>query len=201
MTTVTIDLDAISERELKKLGGDLPQKTLLSAVKKAGVSASRKMRTEATRIVRDEKDLKLKEVRDKIKVTADTSGSAIGTMSWKITVDGTAIPIGDFKMRQLKKGVKFKANKGGWSMFKGAFIATMKNGHRGAFARKDRTGGSRVRYKDKDGNRQTKQLPIKELYTSGMSAAFKDSGARDRIYGAGHDEFVKTFVRIVSAKL
>jgi hypothetical protein len=195
-----MDLELMSKRELAKLTTSLSEKSLASAVKRAGISAARKMRTEAARKVREHKALPLSYVLKKV-VLKSQAGGSMGTMGWMITVNGSPIPISEFKMRQTKKGVKFKANRSGWSMFDGAFVATVGKGHRGAFTRANKGTSARKKYRGKDGKWNNSQLPIKQLYTSGLGASFKDAQSRNDVYQAGDEVFTKTFVRIIKSKM
>jgi len=152
------------------------------------------MRTEAAREVRKKKEVKLSAVRKRIELIRKGAGAYI------IRVDGTPLPIGSFRMRQLKRGVKFKANRAGWSTIRGIFIAKMKSGHVGAFSRGKTEQSPRATYKGPNG-KQHKHLPIKEMYTSGLSATFKDEAARDAVMKAGRDEYEKTFLRVIRSKM
>ena len=197
--TISLELDLRSERILEHIGKATP-KVMASAAKKAGVSALRKMKVETSRVIRSKKNLKVAKVKALIKGTV-LGGSTIDKMGWRITVDGAAIPIGSFPMRQLKGGVKFKANKTTWSSYRGAFIATLSSGHRGAFRRSGNRPSRRKKYRDTRGQVNKSELPIRELHTSGASSAFKEQRSVERVLNAGSDEFGITFIRIIKAKL
>lgn len=195
MTEISLDLSAETKRLLSQLG-PATKRAIETATKRASASSARRMRVEASREVRKKKAVKLSMAKKRIIIIRRGDDSHI------VRVDGSALPIGSFKMRQLVKGVKFQANKGAWSTYRGAFIATMKSGHRGAFKRGKTEKSPRARYRSQaSGKMNRKHLPIKELYTSGLSATFKDSGPRNVVMNAGRLEFEKTFVRNIRSKL
>lgn len=193
MTEITFDLSAESARLLSQVGS-ATKRAIDAATKRAGASAARKMRAEASRQVRKKKAIKLSAAKKRIQLIRKGAGAYL------IRVDGTPLPIGAFKMRQLLKGVKFQANRGSWSTYRGAFIAQMKSGHRGAFRRGKPEKSPRARYQS-DGGKQHKHLPIKELYTSGLSSTFKERAPREQVLIVGRIEFEKTFLRTIRSKL
>lgn len=197
--TITLKLDLKSRNLLERFASKA-QRSLVSASKKAGASALRKMKADTSRVIRAEKNLKVSKVKLLIK-SHTQNASVADKLGWRITVNGAAIPIGSFPMRQLKGGIKFKANKGSWGSYKGAFIATMKNGHRGAFTRTDKTNSRREKYRNTQGKKNKSQLPIKELHTSGASSAFKERHNVKRVLDVGGNEFESTFVRVIRSKL
>lgn len=199
-TMTSLKLDLKSKRLIERFAGQRTQRQLLSATKKAGASALRKMKAETSRVVRAEKNLKVSDVKPLIKGVT-TEASTADKMGWRITVDGAAIPIGSFPMRQLKGGVKFKANKASWSKYKGGFIAVMKSGHRGAFTRRKGETSRREKYRNTQGKKNKSQLPIKELHTSGLSSAFKSQSNVNKVLDVGSSEFEITFLRVIKAKL
>lgn len=189
----SLKLDRRSKRLLSEIGGAKIRRVILSATKKAGASALRKMKAETSRVIRSEKNLKVAKVKSLIK--GFSNASVI-----RVTVSGAAIPIGTFPMRQLKGGVKFKADKTSWSKYKGGFIAVTKRG-RGAFTRSDSATSRRKKYRDTRGQVNKSQLPIKELHTSGASSAFKSQSNVNKVLGAGSKEHEITFLRVIKAKL
>lgn len=193
---VTIELSKATERILSQFPA-LTKRALESAKNKAGSSAMRRMRTAVTRIVRDQKAVSLTYARKQVRAFKSDRGRS---PSWTVRVDGSPIPIGKFRMRQLRRGVKFQANRGTWSLYQGGFIATMKSGHKGAFARKSGVG-RRKRYTNTQGQRQTKQLPIKELYTSGLSASFKHEALQHKVRDIGVAEYERTLRRVLRSKM
>ena len=197
--TTTLKLDLPSKRLLSAIGGAKTNRALVSATKKAGFSALRKMKAETSRVIRSEKNLKVAKVKTLIKSKANIS-STVDKMGWRIRVSGAAIPIGTFPIRQLKGGIKFKANKSSWSTYKGAFVATVKRG-RAAFTRGDSTTSRRKKYRNTRGQVNKSQLPIKELHTSGASSSFKQQSNVDKVLDAGGNEFQSTFLRVIRSKL
>lgn len=104
----------------------------------------RSVNSEANRRIRGELALKAKDVRKAITVRRARRGSHEAA----IEVVGRAIPIVAYSAKQTKKGVTVKVKRAaGRKLLRGAFIATMRSGHRGVFyrdAKKDRLPISEV---------------------------------------------------------
>lgn len=88
---------------------------------------------------------------------------------------GRRIPIRDLSARQTKKGVTFRGPGGRRKLIPGAFVATMRSGHTGVFARKGRA-----------------RLPIRELRGPSLAGIWeREEGLVNSIlaYGQGilHD--------------
>jgi hypothetical protein len=197
---VTMRLDVASEALLKKLSGKHPERVIFSAARRGGSSALRKMRAQAVREVRKVKAVKVAAAKKRIKARNPVNATRLSSLTWSVHVDGHVMPIASFPIRQTRAGVKFKVNKSRWSLFAGAFIADVKSGHRGVFVRA-KSGTRRKRYRTKGGERNNKELPIKEQSTSGLASAFRSLGARDNVLEAGAKEFEKTFLRNVQRRL
>lgn len=77
---------------------------------------------------------------------------------------GTQIPIYKVKTKPVQKPLGVSINTGtGKRIIKHTFIARMQSGHVGVFKRTTKRGGRRVPYIDKQGQKQNKALPIREL--------------------------------------
>lgn len=189
-------LDAKSITLLQNLG-KRSEKEIFEAAKKAGISGARRMRTEASRQVRARKPIRVKDANKRITVLT-VFASRLEDLGWRVRVDGSPLPVGSFRPSQTGKGVRFTANKGARSTLPGAFLATMPNGHKGAFTRKR---GAKHKEKQVGSRLVRTQLPIQEMYTSGMASVFKDQSAADAVQNAGEREFTVTFSRLIRVRL
>lgn len=100
-------------------------------------------RTRVVRGVSSEVAAKQKDVREKIVINRASYADTTAT----VKVTGKRMPLIDFNATQTKAGVRYRlSKKGGRQLIRGAFIATMKSGHRGVYAREyaQRVGVSQV---------------------------------------------------------
>jgi len=130
MISVKVDLKGI----LPLTGGRL-QKALVRALRKAGQTALRDMRAEASKIVRAERPLKRKVIRDALRMVK-SKGANLDDLSWSLLVSGKTAHLSDYPHRQTRKGVSVQVETGKRILFKSAFIATMHSGHQGVFLRR-----------------------------------------------------------------
>lgn len=176
--------------DLSKLGDwkANQEKHVITSAKRAGVDALRAMRAEASRQIRKTKNLKVSAIGKRI-----TTSVHKGSLAWTVRASGESMPIGAFGgirqigmgRRRVKKrkdgsrrgGVMVEINKGSRKFIPGAFIATMKSGHKGVFRRE----------------RRKTRLPINELFTTTVADAFKD--ATPFIAARGQEVFMRAFQR------
>lgn len=107
-------------------------------------------KTAATKAIREEYNIKQRDLASKIRTEIDPS-----RLQAAITVSGRNIPLLQFGARQTKKGVTLQIKKGSRKVLRSSFISTMRSGHQGVFSRTTR-----------------KRLPIKELYSLGAAQMF-----------------------------
>jgi len=155
------------------LSGKALRVETLRAAKRAGSSALRAARAQASREVRTRKALRLAVVNKALRVQADVTD-----LEWRLTISGAGIPLAAYPHRQTAKGVSVRVNRGGAKLIQSAFLATMRSGHRGVFARSGEL-----------------RLPIKELYASRVVDVFGDPGAVDAVLGRADVVFRTTFAR------
>jgi hypothetical protein len=173
---VTIELTEASKRLLAEFPAK-SQAALLTAYRRAGSSATRKMRAEANRQVRQTRVIKHAKLAQLIMARVQP-GATIEGSAFSVTVDGSPIPVSKLPHRQLKMGVRFMVRKGQPSKIRGAFVATLKSGHVGVFKRKDK-----------------ERLPVDAMFTTGIASTFKDDGPREAVEQAGAREFESTLLR------
>jgi hypothetical protein len=161
-----------------------PMKAALRrALKKAGATALRDMRSEGSKRVRKMKRIKASYVRRAITMRP-AKGSQISDMEWRIDVDGKPVPLSAYPSRQTKKGVTVEVNRGKRTLLKGAFKVRTKSGHTGVFLRRGKA-----------------RLPIDEQRGSRPVDALLHKGEADAVAARGGKSFGETFVRVLPLEL
>lgn len=157
---------------------------LLSAVRRAGSEAVRAMRAESSRQVRARKRFKVAKVNGALPLDFPSSSAPLDRLVWRMRVSGEAMPLGTFPTRQTKRGVMVSVNKGASKLFPGAFIATMRSGHKGVFYR---TGKAR--------------LPIDEAFSTRVSDVFQNEGLIEAIQTHTQTVFARAIARLLPQEL
>ena len=174
---------SISTAELNALRAQRITPAISRAVRKASGNSVREMRTEASRIIRSRKALKLKHVR-KALVPRKARGRGLD-QSWGLDVSGKRTRLSDYPHRQVKAGVRVEVNKGSKALVRSAFVATMRgSGHKGIFVR-----------------RGARRLPIKELMSSRPVDVLRESGESERVAVRGARSFFSNLDRLLKAEL
>lgn len=163
--------------------GQRVEKAVARALSKAGRDALRSMKTLGAGAVRSRKQIKLNQVNKSLK-TVPPKTTDIEGMEWKLEVTDRPTPLIAFPARQTRKGVVVTVNRGAPKLVAGAFIATMRTGHRGVFVR---LGAAR--------------LPIKELYTSRVTDVFQDKEVSSLVLEAGSGILRQSFARLLPLEL
>jgi hypothetical protein len=105
-------------------------------------------------------------------------------MRWMMKVSGKPVPLAEYPVRATRQGVMVEVNKGKRKLVRGAFIRTMKSGHKGVFRRK----GAR-------------RLPLRELFTTRVSDVFNDAGFVPAVHTIAQNKFQTTFARLFAMNL
>lgn len=176
--SVKWDRSGIAALENSKLKGALKR-----ALRKAGATALRDMRSEATKRIRARKRIKVSYIRRALSL-GRPSGGDISSFAWSLNVSGERVPLIAYPHRQTKKGVSVEVNRGKRTLIKGAFIATMKSGHEGVFQRRGKG-----------------RLPIKELTGSRPVDALLHAGEADGVAARGGKSFEATFTRVLPLEI
>lgn len=165
---------------------------LKRALRKAGATALRDMRSEASKRIRARKRIKASYIRRALTL-ARPKGGEISDMSWAVNVSGQAVPLIAYphsmrKRRGIKgapiEDVVVEVNQGKRTLLKGAFIATMKSGHEGIFRRKGKA-----------------RLPIEELRGSRPVDALLHAGEAQGVADRGGKSFGETFQRVLPLEI
>jgi signal recognition particle subunit SEC65 len=156
---------------------------LKRALRKAGATALRDMRSEASKRIRARKRIKGRYIRRAMTLRR-AKGGEIADMEWAVELSGEPVPLVAYPHRQTKKGVSVEVNKGKRTLIAGSFVATMKSRHKGVFKRK---GAAR--------------LPIQELRGSRPVDALLHKGEADAVAERGGTSFSATFARVLPLEI
>jgi hypothetical protein len=156
---------------------------LRRALNKAGATALRDMRSEASKRIRARKRIKTRYITRAL-TQRRAKGSDIAGMEWAIDVSGEAVPLVAYPHRQTKKGVSVEVNRGKRTLVKGSFVQTMKSGHKGVFRRRGKA-----------------RLPIEELRGSRPVDALLHEGEADAVAERGGKSFEATFLRVLPLEI
>ncbi len=152
---------------------------LKRALRKAGATALRDMRSEASKRIRARKRIKTRYITRALTLRRPKGGD-IAAMAWAVDVSGEAVPLVAYPHRQTKKGVSVEVNRGKRTLIKGSFVATLKSGHAGVFKRRGKA-----------------RLPIAELRGSRPVDALLHEGEAQGVADRGGKSFGDTFARVL----
>ena len=162
-----------------------PMKAALKrALRKAGATTIRDMRSEASKRIRKLKRIKPRYIHRAMSLIRPSSGSDISSMQWGIRFSGEPVPLVAYPIRQTKKGVVAEVNPGKRTLIKHSFKATMGSGHQGVFRRRGKA-----------------RLPIEELRGSRPVDALLHKGEADAVAERGGESFGKTFTRVLPLEI
>ncbi len=155
------------------------KRAIIRALKKAGATALRDMRSEAVKRIRQRKRIKPRFISRALSLRRNRSGD-IASMAWAVDVSGDPVPLVAYPHRQTARGVSVEVNRGKRTLVKGAFVATMKSGHEGVFRRRGKA-----------------RLPIDELRGSRPVDALLHKGEAEGVAERGGRSFGDTFRRVL----
>ncbi len=194
-------------RDLSVWRGGKVESALLKALTKSGNDAARAMKAASGRSVRQRKRLKVARVNNGLPLLFPKASKDIGRLEWVMKIEGNAVPIADYPHSQTRKGVTVGVNNAGRKLIAGAFIATMRSGHRGVFVRaKSGAFGPMTkkqikRSKSKLGFFRVARLPIEEVFTTRISDVFNDSGMVPAVQARTQSVFAASFGRLLPIEL
>lgn len=169
---------------------------ILRALRKAGITALRDMRSEAVKRIRERKAIKPKYISRAI-TTKRAGGSDIDHMEWSVRLSGEPVPLVAYPLRKVKGktgrrgmgprspgGVSVEVNRGKRTIVRGAFVATMRSGHVGVFRRQSLS-----------------RLPIRELLGSRPVDALLHRGESEAVAARGGESLASTFARLLPLEI
>jgi hypothetical protein len=175
---VSIDV-AWDKRGILALKPGPLKRAVVRALRKAGSTALRDMRSAASKRIRQRKRIKSSYIGRALSLRR-SKGTDIAKMSWAVQVSGEPVPLVAYPHRQTKRGVSVEVNRGKRTLLKGAFVATMRSGHMGVFRR-----------------RAEARLPIDELRGSRPVDALLHEGEAQAVADRGRTSFAATFTRVL----
>jgi hypothetical protein len=155
------------------------KRAIIRALKKAGATALRDMRSEAVKRIRRRKRIKPRFISRALSLRRNRSGD-IASMAWAVDVSGDPVALVAYPHRQTSRGVSVEVNRGTRTLVKGAFVARMKSGHEGVFRRRGKA-----------------RLPIEELRGSRPVDALLHKGEAQGVAERGGKSFGETFRRVL----
>lgn len=159
------------------------KRALVRALRKAGATALRDMRSEASKRIRQRKRIKPRYITRALTLRR-AKGSDIAGMEWAVDVSGEPVPLVGYPHRQTKRGVSVEVNRGKRTLVKSSFVATMKSGHKGVFRR-----------------RGSARLPIQERRGSRALDALRHKGEAEGVAARGGKSFGETFTRVLPLEI
>ena len=169
-----------------ELAKNVEEKATVSALNRTATT----VRAAAVREIRKEyPGLKAGGIREELAITRATRAKLEATVSLR----GGRIPLIDFSARPTNKGVTVQVKRGR-KLIPHAFIATMKNGHKGVFVRSK--GGKPVQFRFGPGSRVAKRghdLAIAELTGISLPRAFVNRNVQVVLKRLARETFVKNF--------
>lgn len=179
MTTISV---TIKRADLDRWTADGQfERAVKDSLRKAGGDAVRAVRADSKRGVRRRKRMRARYLQNRaLPLQFPRRTAAISEMTWVMQVSGTPVPLGRYPARQTRKGVRVEVNRGKRVLLKGAFLATMKSGHRGVWMRE---GSGR--------------LPIDHALSSRVSDVAQDTGFAADVLRRGSVVLNKSFVRLL----
>lgn len=147
---------------------DLTGREFRSGVARAINHTAAKARTQASKEIRSEYRIRAKDLRPALTTTKASAQNIEG----RLVAKGKNLPLLAFGAKQNKRGVSVNVT-GQRKQIRSAFIATMRSGHKGVFARGHYKGGS-FRFRDKRIKTSGPDLPITELTTVAVPIAMQN---------------------------
>lgn len=131
---------------------------------------ARQAHTQMAREVAGSYAIKVGDAKKAIRVTRTAGRHSLTAV---LTAAGSRLPLMQFRARQTRRGVTVMVRRGERKLVRGAFVATMKSGHTGVFAR--------GRYGPGGFQPAKPRLPITELTTLSVPGALGQREIQQRI--------------------
>jgi len=165
--TLSIDVRSDLDRAVARLAVESKREVDLATVRALNRAAT-STRAEAARRIRAAYNIKVGTARDQMRIERANRNRLVA----EIVVSGRPIPLVEFAARQVRAGVTVQVKRGARKLRAGAFIATMRTGHRGVFERKGK-----------------RRLPIKELFSLSLPSMFTQKQIREAVERVALERF------------
>ena len=173
------------ERQLGAVLSGLSPVPLKRALRKAGTTALRDMKSETSKRARKRKRLKASQVKSVIDDAKPRGTTPIRSMRWRMSMRGQAVPLISYPHRQLKRGVSVSVNRGKRTRVRSAFIARTRSGRKQILRREP----------------GAKRLPILMLLGSRPVDAMLHAGEPDAVLVRGRNSFGRAWLRLLPMEL
>lgn len=169
---------SISTTELRELLATGTTAAIRRAMRKAGSTALRDMRSEASKRVRKRKRIRAQIVHRSL--VREARGRQLEDMEWALRVRNERVPLSAYPHRQVKKGVSVEVDRGVRKIVRSAFVATMESGHKGIWVR-----------------RGARSLPVRELLGSRPHDELLHDDGAEAVAARGARSLRDTFARLL----
>ena len=166
---LTIDVRADIERAVRSLT-EVQRKIVPTASSRALNKTAAQAKTQAARAIRDQYNISSRLIGRHIRLHRSTPA----TLTASVSAEGEKLPVVAFGARQTKRGVTVQIKRGARRLIRSAFLATLRSGHRGVFARGHYSGRGFVRRTRRVRPYPKPDLPITELFTVGVPQGFSN---------------------------
>ena len=157
-------------KAIRKLSYDLDRNNFRLAVSRALNHTIKKAKTSASREIKDQYNIRrVSDVKKSLRVNL----SSREILEAQLIATGSPMPLIAFRPRQIKKGVSVQVFRGQRKRIKKAFIATMRSGHTGVFAR-GRYSSDGFVFRYQRARPHGNDLPITELKTTSIPGALSN---------------------------
>lgn len=163
--------------KLDRICDDVREKAIVRAINKT----ADQVKVQASREIRDAGyNLKIAKIKQSITLRRASKTELVAVLK----ASGRPIGLINYGAREVKSGVSVQV-KNGRKIIRGAFKATMPNGHKGVFIRK----GSGHKKVVKSGKAVWHGLPIDELFGPSIPSAFMNKVVQDALQAAVREKF------------
>lgn len=166
---ISISVTADIERAIRSLT-DVQRKVVPTATSRALNKTAAQAKTQAAREIRNQYNISSRVIGRHIRLHRATPA----TLTASVTAEGEKLPVIAFGARQTKRGVTVQIKRGERRLIRSAFLATLRSGHRGVFARGHYVGPAFLRRTSRIRPYPKPDLPISELFTVGVPQGFSN---------------------------
>ncbi|MGH8519860.1 MAG: phage tail protein [Gammaproteobacteria bacterium] len=166
---LTIDVRADIERAVRSLT-EIQRAIVPKASARALNKTASQAKTQAAREIRTHYNISTRVIGRHIELSRATPATLVAALK----ATGDKLPVIAFQARQTKRGVTVQIKRGRRRLIPHAFIATLRSGHKGVFARGKYQGRSFVHRSKRVRPYPKPDLPIAELHTVGVPQGFSN---------------------------
>jgi len=169
------------ERALARLNA-LQRQVVPTATARALNKTAAQARTEAARQIKTRYQIPTRVISRAITLTQRANRAQLTAV---VEASGHPLPLIAFRARQTRRGVSVEVTRGARKLIRSAFIATLRSGHKGVFARGVYSGGRFIPH--------PQRLPITELMTLGIPQGFSNRAVEQALRQKVTEKFPAIF--------